>query len=124
MVKLSIIIVITAKNLNFHQDLYKKTHSLALKLTKNNFKLINKTSVAYNGINNNFVININNPIAYRQCSCNCKYYIKDGICMHLVGYSWVRNKNLFKNYSNAPTTFAIKTKIGRHKKSAKAGDFN
>ena len=50
--------------------------------------------------------------------------MKDAICMHLVGYNWVKSKNLYKNYSNEPTKFAIRTKLGRHKLTAKAGEFN
>ena len=102
----------------------KKTYSLAKTLTKDNFKVINKSSVSYIGVKNKFTLNINDNSAYKQYSCNCKYYMKDAICMHLVGYNWVKSKNLYKNYSNEPTKFAIRTKLGRHKLTAKAGEFN
>ena len=35
------------------------------------------------------------------------YYMEDAVCMHLVGYLWTYNKNLYKNYSNAPIKFAL-----------------
>jgi hypothetical protein len=60
------------------------------------------------------MIEIANEDAYRNCSCNCATYMKDGICLHLVGYSWIYEKHLYRNYSNAPTVFATQTKRGRH----------
>ena len=78
----------------------------------------------YQGVNNKYVLNLNNETAYNKCSCNCKFYMTDGICMHLVGYSWIYKKISYRNYSDSPTEFAIKKKVGRPKKSTKAGHFN
>jgi len=95
----------------------KKTHQLALALTKKNFKVYSdQKAVIYKGVNHTCKINLNNKACYKNCSCNCKYFMKDGVCMHLVGYCWLYNRPFFSNYSNSPTEFAIQTKRGRHKK--------
>ena len=100
------------------------TKELAEVLTKANFKLVNKVTVEYTGKANRYKLNIDDVAAFKNCSCNCSLYMKDGICMHLVGYSWIYNKNFYANYSNLPTVFATQTKKGRHRKSQKAGQFN
>ena len=102
----------------------KKTQELAETLTKENFKLVNKVTVYYKGKAHLYKLNIADVTAYKNCSCNCSIYMKDGICMHLVGYSWIYNRNLYGNYSNLPTVFATQTKKGRHRKTQKAGNFN
>lgn len=112
------------KKFNFSPRFVKTTHELASSLTKRNFRLLDNRTVAYTGKNNKFTIDIANEDAYRNCSCNCMTYMKDGICAHLVGYSWIYEKNLYRNYSNAPTKFATQTKRGRHKHTQKAGNFN
>ena len=103
------------KKFSFSPRFVKATHALATSLTKQNFRLIDSRTVAYSGKNNKFTIDIANEDAYRNCSCTCTTYMKDGVCLHLVGY---------RNYSNAPTVFATQTKRGRHKHTQKAGNFN
>lgn len=100
------------------------TEKLALKLTKNNFKKKNNDVYSYNGVNNNYTLKFNLPKYYKSCFCDCCFFMKDGVCMHLVAFSWLYEKNLYTNYSNKSKTFAICTKRGRHKKTKKAGEFN
>ena len=96
-----------------------KYRSTAIKFFK--VKKSHELAVKYTG---QYVIKLNNENAYKNCSCNCIFYMKDAICMHLIGYSWLFNKIHYRNYSNEPTEFAIKKKVGRHKLTAKAGHFN
>ena len=125
--KLEEIIIYYSSNrrkFHFSPRFLKTVHELATSLTRANFRLINRATVAYTGLHNRFILNVDDERAYKNCSCNCTHYTKDGICMHLVGYSWIYGKNLYRNYSNGPVTFATQTKRGRHRNTQKAGKFN
>ena len=101
-----------AKKFSFSPRFVKKSHELASNLTKRNYKFsANKNSVKYTGVKNQYVIKLNNENAYKNCSCNCIFYMKDAICMHLIGYSWIFNKKHYRIYSNEPREFAIKKKF-------------
>ena len=104
----------------------KKTYDLALTLTEKNFLKIEKTKVLYSGKNHSFKLNLKDDNNYKKCSCNCNFFIKDGICMHLIAYCWLKNQNFFVKYPNPnmDTEFPKLNKRGRHKKTAKCGQFN
>ena len=101
-------------------------HELALTLTKNNFRVrSDPTKVKYTCEKNTYLIDLNDNSNYRNWSCSCKYFLKDGICMHLIGYSWLTDNHIFVKYPNpyTPKNFAINTKRGRQK-TKKCGQFN
>ena len=79
---------------------------------------------SYTGKNNKYTIKLNLPRYYKSCFCDCGMFMKDGVCMHLVGFSWVFEKYFYENYQNNPKIFATNKKKGRPKKCAKAGEFN
>ena len=112
------------KNLKQRHVTFEITDKLALKLTKTNLKKIDKDLYTYTGVNNTCKLKFNLPSYYMGSFCDFSNFVKDGICMHLVAYSWLYEKDLYKNYSNKTKNFAICTKRGRHKKTAKAGQFN
>jgi len=104
----------------------KITYDLALTLSEKNFLKIDKTQVLYSGKNHSYKLNLKDNNNYKKCSCNCNFFIKDGICMHLIAYCWPKNQNLFVKYPNPnmDTEFPKLKKRGRHKKTAKCGQFN
>ena len=112
------------KKFNFSPRFVKTTNVLALTLTKENFRLKDREKVMYTGKSNRLTLNLVGKNACRNCSFDCTNYMKDGICAHLVGYSWIYGKNLYRNYSNAPTVFKTQIKRGRNKQTQKAGSFN
>ena len=103
----------------------KKTEDLAIKLTRKNLKKLYKDTYSYTGVNNRFVIKMNLPRYYKGYFCDCESFMKDGVCMHLVAFSWlVSPQPFYKNYCNDPKVFATSTKRGRHKNCKKALEIN
>jgi len=104
----------------------KKSYELALTLNETNFLAISKSKVIYTGKNHTYKLNLNDENNYKKCSCNCNFFLKDGICMHLIAYCWLKNKNCFLKYPNPnlDSELATLNKRGRHKKTAKCGQFN
>ena len=98
----------------------------ALTLTKKNFKKINNRIYNYTGSSGNkYKIKLNLSRYYNGCFCECSHFIKDGICGHLVAFSFLFDEIKYKNYSNEAKTFAIAKKKGRPiQKTKKAGEFN
>ena len=93
-----------------------KTKELAFSLEKNNFKAIRRNQIIYKGKQNKYKLFLNDERYHNRCSCECAYFIKHAVCMHLVGYSNLYNLNLFDiRYSKPikPTNFVHKTKKGR-----------
>ena len=68
---------------------------------------------------------MNLPRYYKGYFCDCESFMKDGVCMHLVAFSWlVSPQPFYKNYCNDPKVFATSTKRGRHKNCKKALEIN
>ena len=101
-----------------------KTKDLAFALEKKHFKAVRKNQIVYIGLQNKYKLFLNDERFQNRCSCECKYFIKHAICMHLVGYSNLFNLNLFGiRYSKPtkPTNFVQKTKKGRKPGRPKLG---
>ena len=97
----------------------------ARRLTRKNFKFLkNNNRYLYTGTNNTAIIKLGLKRYYGELFCDCQSMMKDGICLHLVAFSWLYDINCYRNYSNKPKNFAISNKRGRHKKSKKCGEFN
>jgi hypothetical protein len=102
----------------------KKTEIKALTLTKENFSKKDKNSYLYQGKSNRFTIKLNVSAKYHSnVSCECASFVKNGVCLHLVGFSWLYKKSFYTNYSNDPKSFAISMKRGRPAKCKKTGEF-
>ena len=100
------------------------TEKSALKLTKANFSKINKHSYSYKGVNNNCTLKFDLPDYFKSCFCDCTSFMKDGVCMHLVAFSLLFDKDFYKNYTKKDKNFATCKKKGRHAHTKKAGQFN
>jgi hypothetical protein len=83
-----------------------RTEKLALNLMKKNFKRKDLNTYSYQGKNNKYTIKLNLPRYYQSCFCDCGMFMKDVVCMHLVGFSWLFEKSFYKNYQNDPKVFA------------------
>ena len=86
------------------------------KLSKKNFKHIDRDTELYKGVNNKFKLQLNNKSCFNNCSCNYESFIKEAVCMHLLGYSTIHDLDLCgETYSTKPKTFAQKKRRGRAK---------
>jgi hypothetical protein len=82
-----------------------KVVALTAKLSKKNFKHIDRDTVVYKGINNKFKLQLNNKSCFNNCSCNYESFIKESVCMHLLGYSTIHDLDLCgEAYSTKPKT--------------------
>jgi hypothetical protein len=97
-----------------------KIKETADKFSKANFKKITPTQYHYHSLvtETKFKLTINDPLCHAKCSCECKDFIKKGVCCHLVGLSSTHNLELyFGKYADAPKfvkdKFVCKTKKGR-----------
>ena len=64
----------------------KNVVDLASRLTKSNFTYVDRNNIVYKGVKNTFKLNLNNPSCFNKCCCNCETFMKQAVCMHLVGY--------------------------------------
>ena len=87
---------------------------MASNLTKSNFKHIDRDTVLYKGKASKFKLNLKNESCYNNCSCNCGNFMKEAVCMHILGYSNIHELNLCGDaFSTKPSTFAHKMRRGR-----------
>jgi hypothetical protein len=91
----------------------------ALRLTKKDFKEINKNKVKYNGEKYTYILDI------KEKKCTCKNYLKHAICHHLVAYSNLNDLNMFDlKYLDKNSNFVKKikrgAKSGKYKNAEKA----
>jgi hypothetical protein len=71
------------------------------------------TRVQYTGYNETkYVITLNDPNCYANCSCRCEYFLKWAICHHFVAYSHCIEKNWYGMKYNILEKFQINTKKG------------
>ena len=65
------------------------TKAMADKLVKTNFKKVSEHKYTYKSLETDtkFTIFTNSSRSFNKCSCNCKTYIKDGVCLHAVACS-------------------------------------
>ena len=57
------------------------------------------------GVNNKFKLQLNNKSCFNNCSCNYESFIKEAVCMHLLGYSTIHDLDLCgEAYSTKPKT--------------------
>ena len=97
----------------------------AKKLTKDNFKHKERNIVRYNGKNNKFTIRLDDLACYNNASCDCSGFMKEAICMHLLGYSNVHSLELCgPEYNVVPKSFSIQMKRGKPVKSNRYGIVN
>ena len=103
----------------------KKTKSSADKLGERNFKKIGKNKYKYESLitDNSSIIMTNCPQCHNTCSCTCKTFVKDGVCLHVVALSSLHNLNLFQpkyEAKSAKNFFVDKVKRGpKHKLNSK-----
>ena len=48
-------------------------------------------------------VSLVNPCRDNSMLCDCGMFIKNGVCMHLVGFSWLFEKYFYESYKNYPT---------------------
>ena len=97
----------------------------ARRLTRKNFKFLkNNNRYLYTGTNNTAIIKLGLKRYYGELFCDGQSMMKDGICLHLVAFSWLYDINCYRNYSNKPKNFAISNKRGRHKKKFLKNSFS
>ena len=71
----------------------------------------------YTGFNETkYVIALNDPNCYANCSCSCGYFLKWAICHHVVAYSHCIEKNWYGMKYNLLEKFQINTKKGAKRK--------
>ena len=95
-----------------------KTKQFADTLDKRNFKKIGHNKFRYNSLKSDseYIVKINDKQCHNLCSCSCKTFVKNGVCMHVVAISNIFNLNLFHpkyTTKKMPAYFVIKTKRGR-----------
>ena len=56
-------------------------------ITHNIFKKIRINKISCTTQNNNCIIKLNDLSSYKNCSCSCKYFIREAICTHVLAYS-------------------------------------
>ena len=100
----------------------RKTRELADCLIKSNFKQIRKDRIVFTntfeGKKSKYTITINDSNYLNKCSCECKYFVKHAVCMHLVAYSNLFNCDLFESRYSKPlknVNFVKKNKRGPKK---------
>lgn len=98
------------------------TRELADSLIKSNFKQIRKDRIiftnTFNGKKSKYTLTINDSKYLNNCSCECKYFVKHAVCMHLVAYSNLFNIDLFDSRYSKPLkniNFVKKNKRGAKK---------
>ena len=104
---------------------YPEIHKQAMRLTRDNFEHKDRNNVRYRGKNNKFRLNLKNNTCYNYCSCNCACFIKEAVCMHLLGYSYIYHLDLCgEEYAIEPKTFSTQMKRGRGRKTNRYGTIN
>ena len=88
---------------------------LATKFSKKCFCNKTKKSVTIKESNKAFIINL------KEKTCNCKYFLKFGVCSHLIAYYNIVDSSFFgEDYFNDDGKFIFKKKRGRHALASKA----
>ena len=90
------------------------------KMDESNFKTIKRTRISHKGKNNKHIIKLDDKSCFNSCSCNCKTFIKFGICPHLLAFSSINNLNIYESHSSVDK-FVQKTKKGRKGRNKLAG---
>jgi len=95
---------------------------LANRLTIANFTQTSRKNITYQGKNNTFKINLANKACLNGFCCSCGSFMKNAVCMHLVGFSNLFQKNLFgEKWLNEPTEFNHAKKRGQARKVNRYG---
>ena len=97
-----------------------KMRTISTKMDESNFKTIKRTRISYIGKNNKHIIKLDDKSCFKSCSCNCKTFIKFGICPHLLAFSSINNLNIYESHSSVDK-FVQKTKKGRKGRNKLAG---
>jgi hypothetical protein len=105
-----------------------KTKELADTLKEKNFKKFKNNRVTYEGTfkghTSKYVLTFKDNRYVNFCSCECRYFLKHAVCMHLVAFSNFNNMDLFGSRYTRPekkTNFVIKKKRGRTTGNEKYG---
>jgi hypothetical protein len=100
----------------------RKMLSNAKKLSDSNFKKIKSDKISYKGSKNNHVIKLNDRECFKNYSCNCRTFLKSGVCTHLLGYSIINNLNIYDENEilKRNDNFVQRNKRGRHGLAKKA----
>ena len=73
------------------------------------------TKYGYKKVNYNNICIVN----IKECSCSCRGFLKNGICLHSLGYSHLKDLNWFDpKFSVRSCEFAYNNKRGAKKGSA------
>ena len=76
----------------------KEIKEKANKIKENQFNKSHtrSTRIEYTGYNDTkYIITLNDPNCYANCSCSCSNFLKWAICHHVVAYSHCINKNWY-----------------------------
>ena len=91
-----------AKNPKFNR----RTRELADQIAKKCFKVIRKDRIVYTntseGKTSKYNLTTNDNRYLNDCSCECSYFVKHAVCMHLVAYSNFFTLDLFVDKYSKP----------------------
>ena len=98
------------------------TKELADCLKAKNFKKFKNNRVIYEGVyegkKSKYTLTFKDDQFVNNCSCECRYFLKHAVCMHLVAFCNLNNMELFGSRYNKPIkndNFVFKEKRGRRK---------
>ena len=96
---------------------------MADKEVKSNFKKLRNNRIVYKsnykGTETMYYLTINDSDYLNRCSCDCKYFVKHAVCMHLVAYGNLFDYDLFEGrYSKKLKKVNF---VKKNKKGAKKG---